>query len=114
MDHADIGQAVEHQLDPERGQQKTEYLLGDQHPARVQLAADLHRPAEDDHVEHQYRDEYANGDGDGAWDFGLAFLVDTSASGPVHNPHRMGYSAGGSSSGRPTPGMSTIPRSFAS
>ena len=46
VDHTDVGQSVEHQLHPERGQQETEYLLGDQHPARVQLAADLYCPAE--------------------------------------------------------------------
>jgi hypothetical protein len=49
-------------LYPQRSQQEAEHLLGHQHPARVQLAADLHRPAEDHDVEHEHGDQHADGD----------------------------------------------------
>jgi hypothetical protein len=64
VDHADVGQSVEHQLHPERSQQETEHLLGDQHPARVQLAADLHCPAEDGDIERENGDKHTDGYGE--------------------------------------------------
>src|SRR5215468_7955257 len=62
VDHADVGQSVEHQLHPERSQQETEHLLGDQHPARIQLAGDLHREPEHHDVDREDHQEYAEGD----------------------------------------------------
>ena len=62
VDHTDVGQPVEHQLHPERCEQETEHLLGDEHPARIQLAADLYCPAEDGDVEREHRDKHADTD----------------------------------------------------
>src|SRR5262249_33044232 len=62
VDDADVRQSVEHQLHPQRGEQEPEHLLGHQHPARVQLAADRRGPAEHHDVEHEHHDEHAHGD----------------------------------------------------
>ena len=48
----------------ERGEQEAEYLLGDQHPAGVQMVADVHGPAEHRDVEREYHDEHPDDDGD--------------------------------------------------
>jgi uncharacterized protein (DUF1015 family) len=58
----------------------------DLHPRRAVIADGHHRYA----TYRKYQAErHGNGDGTGAWDYGLAFLVDTSASGPeVHPIHR--------------------------
>ena len=61
-------------------------IAGDLHPRRAVIADGHHRYA----TYRRYQDErHAAGSGNGPWDFGLAFLVDTSASGPeVHPIHR--------------------------
>ena len=54
VDHAQVGQSVQRQLHAERGEQESEHLLGHQHPAGVQVAADLDGPAEHDDVEGEH------------------------------------------------------------
>jgi hypothetical protein len=47
-DDARGGQAVEDELDPDRGDEEAEDLLGDQHAALIQLGSHVVRPAEDE------------------------------------------------------------------
>src|ERR1035441_9166533 len=54
VDHADIRQPGEHQLHRECGEQEAEHLLGHQHPARIQVAADVSGPAEHRHVDGEH------------------------------------------------------------
>ena len=65
-DDPDRGQAVEHQLHGDCGDQEPEDLLGDQHAAFVELLADPVRPAEHQHVDEQDEHQDAELDGEHA------------------------------------------------
>jgi uncharacterized protein (DUF1015 family) len=78
---------IRHRLWAETDQGRLTAVASDLAPRRATIADGHHRYAT--YLQYQ-QERHEAGDGDGPWDFGLAFLVDTSVFGPeVHAIHRV-------------------------
>jgi hypothetical protein len=64
MNHADILEPVERELNSKGREQEPEHLLRDKHPALIQVVADPVGPTEDRDIDCEHEREQQEDDGD--------------------------------------------------